>query len=128
MDLAMDVAASQEEVVNASPGISFGHALASGLRVGRVVVGTMTTTLLLAYSGGYITLLMVFMAQNIPMASILNMNVVAAEIMTTLVGSFGLILVAPCTALVGAFLFTRRVAESGVKVKLKSLTLEQVPE
>lgn len=108
MDLAMDVATSLEEVVAADPGLGFGRTLASGLRVGRVVVGTMTTTLLLAYSGGYITLLMVFMAQNIPMRSILNMNLVAAEIMTTLVGSFGLVLVAPFTALAGAFLFTRQ--------------------
>lgn len=112
MDLAMDVATSLEEVVAADPGLGFGRALASGLRVGRVVVGTMTTTLLLAYSGGYVTLLMVFMAQNIPMQSILNMNLVAAEIMTTLVGSFGLVLVAPFTALAGAFLFTRQPALS----------------
>jgi len=108
MDLAMDVATSLEEVLTANPDMHFGQALASGLRVGRVVVGTMTTTLLLAYSGGYISLLMVFMAQNIPMASILNINLVAAEIMTTLVGSFGLVLVAPFTALTGAVLLTRR--------------------
>ncbi len=108
MDLAMDVATSLEEVVMADPGIDFPQALASGLRVGRVVVGTMTTTLLLAYSGGYITLLMLFMAQNIPMVSILNMNLVAAEVMTTLIGSIGLVLVAPFTALTGALLFVGR--------------------
>lgn len=108
MDLAMDVATSLEEVVMAHPGIDFPQALASGLRVGRVVVGTMTTTLLLAYSGGYITLLMLFMAQNIPMVSILNMNLVAAEVMTTLIGSIGLVLVAPFTALTGALLFVGR--------------------
>ena len=108
MDLAMDVATSLEEVLAANPGMGFGAALASGLRVGRVVVGTMTTTLLLAYSGGYISLLMVFMAQNIPMTSVLNMNLVAAEIMSTLVGSFGLVLVAPFTALTSAALFTFR--------------------
>jgi uncharacterized membrane protein len=71
---------------------------------------------LLAYSGGYITMLMVFMAQNIPMQSILNMNIVAAEIMITLVGSFGLVLVAPFTALAGAFLYTRR-TEPGAYVR-----------
>jgi uncharacterized membrane protein len=48
------------------------------------------------------------MAQNIPMASVLNMNLVAAEIMATLVGSFGLVLVAPFTALTSAALFTFR--------------------
>jgi uncharacterized membrane protein len=68
----------------------------------------MTTTLLLAYSGGYVTLLMVFMAQGIPMANVFNLTFVSAEILNTLVGSFGLVAVAPFTALVGAFLFTRR--------------------
>jgi uncharacterized membrane protein len=121
MDLAMDVATSLEEVVAADPSLGFGGALASGLRVGRVVVGTMTTTLLLAYSGGYITLLMVFMAQNIPMESILNMNLVAAEIMTTLVGSFGLVLVAPFTALTGAALYTRKAALRSLDAQKRGL-------
>jgi uncharacterized membrane protein len=62
MDLAMDVAASMDEVIQKKPDISVTEALKSGLTVGRAVVGTMTTTLLLAYSGGYITLLMAFMA------------------------------------------------------------------
>jgi len=105
MDLAMDVAASIEEVANHHPGLGFLKLLASGLRVGRVVVGTMTTTLLLAYSGGSMALLMVFMAQGVPMANVFNMNHVSAEVLNTLVGSFGLVLAAPCTALVGAWLF-----------------------
>jgi len=125
MDLAMDVATSLEEVLAANPQTSFASALAAGLRVGRVVVGTMTTTLLLAYSGGYITLLMVFMAQNIPMESILNMNLVAAEIMTTLVGSFGLVLVAPFTALTGALLFTRRLPALALRAKPARALQEQ---
>ena len=62
MDLAMDVAASMYEVTLKKPDISFSEAMRSGFRVGRAVVGTMTTTLLFAYSGGYISLMMVFMA------------------------------------------------------------------
>lgn len=107
MDLAMDVAASMEEVASHHPGIGFWSLLASGLRVGRAVVGTMTTTLLLAYSGGSMALLMVFMAQGVPMANVFNMNHVAAEVLNTVVGSFGLVLVAPFTALTGAWLLSR---------------------
>jgi uncharacterized membrane protein len=106
MDIAMDVAASMDELVLHKPDIGFLPTLASGLRVGRVVVGTMTTTLLLAYSGGYMMLMMVFMAQGVPPANIFNMSHVAAEILNTLVGSLGLVLVAPFTALVGALLLT----------------------
>jgi len=105
MDLAMDVAASMNEVVERKPDISKGELIRSGLRVGRAVVGTMTTTLLLAYSGGYITLLMAFMAQGVPLANLFNLIYVAAEVLKTLVGSFGLVMVAPFTALIGGVVF-----------------------
>lgn len=105
MDLAMDVAASIEEVARGMPGATRRQLLGAGLRVGRAVVGTMTTTLLFAYSGGYIALLMMFMAQGVPLSNLFNLIYVAAEVLNTLVGSFGLVAVAPFTALVGAFLF-----------------------
>lgn len=111
MDLAMDVAASMHELAAQNPGISRREALKSGINVGRAVVGTMTTTLLLAYSGSFITLLMAFMAQGIPLASTFNLVYVAAEILKTLVGSFGLVTVAPFTALVGSLLLTGKTAQ-----------------
>ena len=109
MDLAMDVSSGMSELVIIKPDIHFLDALRAGFGIGRPVVGTMTTTLLLAYSGGYMALLMVFMAQGVPVANLLNLNYVSAEILHTLVGSFGLVSVAPFTALVGAFIFTRRI-------------------
>ena len=102
MDLAMDIAAGIEEVVRHNPQVPRRELFLSGLRIGRSVVGTMTTTLLLAYSGGYITLLMMFAAQGTPVAVFLNSTLVSAEVVKTLVGSFALVLVAPFTALVGS--------------------------
>lgn len=107
MDLAMDVSASMDEVVAKKPDITPLEAIRSGLTVGRAVVGTMTTTLLLAYSGSYVTLLMAFMAQGVPLANLFNLIYVAAEVLKTLVGSFGLVMVAPFTALAGGLIFTR---------------------
>ena len=105
MDLAMDVAASMNEVVLKRKDITLLEAIGSGFSVGRAVVGTMTTTLLLAYSGGYITLVMAFMAQGVPLANLFNLIYVAAEVLKTVVGSFGLVMVAPFTAVVGGFVF-----------------------
>ena len=113
MDLAMDVAASLDEIKSKAPDITRKEAAASGLRVGRAVVGTMTTTLLFAYSGGYITLLMVFMAQGVPLANLFNLVYVSAEVLNTLVGSFGLVTVAPFTALIGALFYG--VSDAGEK-------------
>lgn len=102
MDLAMDIASSVDEVARHCPDLPRRALFLSGLRVGRSVVGTMTTTLLLAYSGGYLTLLMVFAAQGTPPLVFLNSTLVSAELVKTLVGSFGLVLVAPFTAAVAA--------------------------
>ena len=95
------------EVVLKKPDISFTEAMHSGFRVGRAVVGTMTTTLLFAYSGGYLTVMMVFMAKGVPLMNFFNLNYVAAEILNTVVGSFGLVTVAPFTAITGALIYTK---------------------
>lgn len=107
MDLAMDVSSAMNEVVLKKPDISLKEAIGSGFAVGRAVVGTMVTTLLLAYSSAYLTMFMVFMAQGVPMTNILNMKYVAAEVLNIIVGSFGLVTVAPFTALVGGFIYVR---------------------
>ena len=107
MDLSVDITSAIYEVVEKKPDISWREAAKSGMNVGRAAMGTMTTTLLLAYSGGYITLLMVFMAQGTPVDHILNYKYVAAEILDTVVGSFGLVTVAPFTALVAGILLTK---------------------
>lgn len=110
MDLAMDIAAGVGEVVRHNPSLSRKSLFKSGIAIGRAVVGTMTTTLLLAYSGGYLTMLMVFSAQGTPPAAFLNSTVVSAEIVKTLVGSFGLVSVAPFTALVSSFMMKKEKA------------------
>jgi len=108
MDLSVDITSAVHEVVEKRPDISRWEAVRSGLNVGRAAMGTMTTTLLLAYSGGYIALLMVFMAQGTPIWNILNYKYVASEIVHTIVGSFGLVTVAPFTALTSGFLLAGR--------------------
>lgn len=108
MDLAVDITSAVREVVEKKPEIGWKEAAQSGMNVGRAAMGTMTTTLLLAYSGGYISLLMVFMAQGTPLDNILNYKYVSAEILHTIVGSFGLCTVAPFTALTSGILLTGR--------------------
>jgi len=98
MDLSVDITSAVNEVVTKRPDISRREAVLSGMNVGRAAMGTMTTTLLLAYSGGYISLMMVFMAQGTPVEHIFNYKYIASEIVHTVVGSFGLIAVAPFTA------------------------------
>lgn len=111
MDLAMDIAATMDELKRQHPQIGLLAHMRSGLRVGRAVTGTMTTTLLLAYSGSHITMFMVFLAKGLAPANLLNAPFVAAEVLNILVGSFGVIAVAPCTVLLSALLYRNAPAE-----------------
>lgn len=104
MDLSVDITSAVYEVVQKQPALSRKEAIQSGLNVGRAAMGTMTTTLLLAYSGGYVALLMVFMAQGTPLTNVFNYKYVAAELLHTVIGSFGLVTVAPFTALCSGML------------------------
>ena len=107
MDLSVDITSAVAEVVQKKPEIQKLEAFKSGMNVCRAAMGTMTTTLLLAYSGSYVTLLMVFMAQGTPIDHVLNYRYVASEVLHTLVGSFGLVTVGPFTALMAALFLTK---------------------
>lgn len=110
MDLSMDIASACEELVWHKPEISRRELLLSGFSVGRSVIGTMTTTLMLAYSGSYLSMLMYFVGQGTPLMDVANLKYVASEVLTTLVGSFGLVTVAPFTAVTAAALYAHRKA------------------
>lgn len=104
MDLSMDIATAMREIGEQQPSITRRGIVLSGLTVGRHMAGTMTTTLLLAYSAEYTAMLMTFVAQGIPFENVINLVFVSSEIVHTLVGCFGLVLVAPLTALAGGFI------------------------
>lgn len=104
-DLAMDITAAMDEIIKANPKISIRKHMAAGMSVGKSVIGTMTTTLLFAYSGSYMAMLMLFMGRGVPPQNFMNLHFVSAGILNVLVGSFGLITVAPFTVLVAGFFF-----------------------
>ncbi|MBN2341631.1 MAG: YibE/F family protein [Deltaproteobacteria bacterium] len=106
MDVGMDISASMNELFEKKVRLTFHDRFRSGMAVGKAVIGTMTTTLLLAYTGGYTAMFMVYMANGTPIVQMLNIQYIAAEMLHTLVGSFGLVTVAPLTALFGAVMFS----------------------
>lgn len=103
LDLAVDISSALDEVARNHPKITRKELIRSGLTIGRSVVGSQTTTLLLAYMGSYISIMMVFMAQGTPMMNILNSKMIASEILHTFVGCIGLVIVAPLTSVICGF-------------------------
>lgn len=120
MDIAMDISASMTEIHEKRPDISRLELIGSGFNIGRAVIGTMTTTLLLAYSGGFMTMLMYLMSKGISLTRILNMNYVVAEMLKTVSGTIGLTLVVPLTAIICGFILVpfvekERIQATGAK-------------
>jgi len=110
MDVCMAISSSVEEVKKANPNISVRDAIKSGLNVGRDIIGTMANTLIFAYIGADMTL-MVLPGLNIPMAGyrypfflLLNQEAPAVESVQALIGTIGLVLAVPITALIAGML------------------------
>lgn len=107
MDLAMDVAVALDEIHRVKPDVSSKELLKSGLFVGRSSLSTMTTTLMLAYSGSYLSMMMYFVGQGTHILDLLNLKYVASQLLSTLIGSFGLVAAAPLTAMIASWIYVR---------------------
>lgn len=107
MDLAVDISSALEEIVINSPNVKRSDLIKSGMNIGKAVVGSQTTTLLFAYMGSYLSILMVYMAQGTPLLNILNSKSIAAEILHTFVGCIGLVLISPLTSIISGFIYVR---------------------
>lgn len=104
MDVGMSIASSIDEIYKANNQLSLKELFNSGMNVGKDIMGTMINTLILAYAGTSIPLLLVFMAYETSLTKIVNMDIIATEIVRSLSGSIGLILTIPITALIASAL------------------------
>ncbi len=104
MDVAVSIASAVAEVREANPELSVWDLASSGLNVGRDVLGTMANTLILAYAGGALPLLLLLTAHGQQMAKVLNLDIIATEVVRALSGSTGLAFTVPATALLAALL------------------------
>lgn len=109
LDLSIDISASIDELVDKRPDISQKQILFSGLTIGKSIVGSQTTTLLLAYMGSFIAVMMVYMAQGTPIMSILNTKFISSEILHTFVGCIGLVIVSPLTSIICSYMYSSKI-------------------
>ncbi|NMA48621.1 MAG: YibE/F family protein [Tissierellia bacterium] len=100
MDVGISISSSIHEIHYANPELSKIRLFKSGMNVGRDIMGTMINTLILAYVGTSIPILLVFMAYNTELNKVFNLDIIATEVVRSLAGSMGLILTIPITALI----------------------------
>ena len=107
MDACMSVASAMEEVNAANPQISSFNLLKSGFNVSRDVMGTMSSTLILAFIGGSLAMMIFMYTSNVTFNQLINNDMIAMEIVMGIAGSFGIILAAPLTALISTKLLIK---------------------
>lgn len=98
MDVGMSIASSLDEIKMKNPDITWKELFKSGMNIGRDVIGTMTNTLILAYVGGSLTLILLFMACNMNFIEILNKETIAEQVIAAIAGSIGVVYTVPITS------------------------------
>ena len=85
-----------------SPQLSRRELVASGVRVGREHIAATVNTLLLAYAGAGLPLVLLFAVSDQSLAMVANSELIAVEIVRTLCGSLGLVAAVPITTVLAA--------------------------
>ena len=93
MDVAMSISSSMQELMRA------------GMRVGRDMMGTDSNTLILAFAGTSLSMLVLDYAYELPYLQIINSNNIGIAVMQGLSGSFGVVLTVPATVLMAAYIY-----------------------
>jgi len=101
-DVTVTQASAVWEVRQANTALGRSELFASGLRVGRDHIASTVNTLLLAYAGAAMPLLILFSLSRQPLSAVASSEVVAVEIVRTLVGSTGLVAAVPVTTWLAA--------------------------
>ncbi|MCI1945004.1 YibE/F family protein [Clostridium luticellarii] len=97
MDVSMSIASTMNELKENNPRISNGNIIKAGMSVGRDTIGTMTTTLILAYISGTVFLVLGYMVSKSSFIDIINQDMIASDIIKTFASSIGLIFTIPIT-------------------------------
>ena len=104
MDVAISISSSIFEMNSINSKITFKDLFKSSMNIGKDIIGTMTNTLILAFAGGSLSVLILIYSSSMPYNKLINLDILGTEIVQGLAGSIGIILALPITALIGCYL------------------------
>ena len=100
MDVSVSVVAAMKEIHDKAPNLSAKELFASGMHVGHDMMGTMSNTLILAYTGSATGTLLTIYSYQMPYFQIMGYNSIIIEIVCGLCGTIGVILTVPLQAFI----------------------------
>ena len=108
MDVAMSISSSMWEIKEKVKDISIKNLLSSGINIGRDIMGTMANTLVLAYIGTSLSVVLVISVYSNSIIELFNREMIIVEILQGLAGIFGVLLAMPLTAVISAVLYSKK--------------------
>ncbi len=108
MDVAMSIVSSLYEIHHHTPELTSKELFQSGIEIGKDMIGTMTNTLILAFTGSAFITLLVFLSYQIQFRQLLNSNYLSIEIAQGLCGTFGIVLTIPAASAISAIMLKRK--------------------
>lgn len=105
MDIGMSIASACSEMKEINPRVEKDALFKAGMNVGRDIMGTMSNTLVLAYTGSAMPLLLLFLAQDMTVTEMINLDIISTEIIRAVAGSMGLLVAIPITALTSSLFY-----------------------
>lgn len=106
MDTGVSIASAINEIYETDRTLSVKQLFTSGMNIGKDVIGTMSNTLILVYLGSALPL--VLLSNNIDLQKFFNLNQVATEISSAVIGSIAILLCVPLTAIISAYLIKKQ--------------------
>ncbi len=107
MDVGMSIVSALHEVYRHNTSLSAKELFKSGIEIGKDMIGTMTNTLILAFTGSAFITLLVFISYQVQFNQLLNSNFMSLEIAQGLCGTFGIVLTIPAASFIAALMLTK---------------------
>lgn len=108
MDIAMSIASALDEVHTLNPERNWKELFQSGMNIGRDAMGTMANTLVLAYVGSSLNMMLLIYSYGVSFTQLMNTDFVAIEMIQAIAGSSGIILTVPCVSVISAMLLAKK--------------------
>ncbi len=107
MDTSMNIASAMWELHEHNPRLTAGELFKSGMNIGRDAMGTMANTLILAFAGSSLNMLILVQVYDIPFRQLINTDFICIEILQSVAGSMGILLTTPLVAAISASAMSR---------------------
>lgn len=107
MDVALGIASSVNELSLQNPKAKAKELFHSGMNIGKDAMGTMANTLILAFAGSSLNMLILVQTYDIPFRQLINTDYICIEIIQSISGAMGILLTVPIVAFISARLMTR---------------------